>query len=145
MLSRLGPKRADLLITVNSGDVRDTTARADDRRRRAAFRLQKADTEACRELMTKNYKEATRELDETAFQLAITNKELKRKEKELEERLAEVMALCSLKWHQHDPREKLTCLLTAVRIRLRICQETVTQNAMQHQGADLGMVRRMHT
>ena len=95
--------------------------------------------------MTKNYKEATRELDETAFQLSITNKELKRKEKELEERLAEVMALRSLQRQRRDPQEKLTCLLTAVRNRLRICQETVTQNAMRYQGADLGMVRKMHT
>ena len=139
MFSRLGPKRADLSITVNSGNVRDKTARADDRRRRAAFRLEKAHTEACRELMTNNYKEATRELDETAFQLAITNEELKRKEKELEERLAEVMALRSIQ------QEKTTSILTAVRNRLWICQEIVTQNAMQHQGADLGMVRKMHT
>ena len=96
VFSRLGAKRADLSITVNSSDLKDQTARADDRRRRrAAFRLQKADTEARLELMTKKYKEATRELDETAFQLAITNEELKRKEIELEERLAEVMALRS--------------------------------------------------
>ena len=53
-------------------------------------------------------------MDETAFQLAITNKELKRKEKELEERLTEVMALRSLKRQQRDPQEKFTCLLTAV-------------------------------
>ena len=104
-----------------------------------AFRLQKADTEVCSELMTKKYKEATRELDETAFE------ELKRKEKELEERLTEVMALRSLLPQQRDPQEKLTFLLAAVRNPLRICQETVTQNAMQHQGADLGMVRKMHT
>ena len=143
MFGRLGPKRADLSITVNSSDLKDQTARADDRRRRrAAFRLQKADTEARLELMTKKYKEATPELDETAFQLAITNEELKRKEKELEERLAEVMALCSLQRQQRDPQEKLTCLLAAV--RLRICQETVSQNAMRRQGADLVMVRRAH-
>ena len=96
------------------------------------------------ELMTKNYKEATRELDETAFQLAITNEELKRKEKELEERLAEVMALRSLQRQRRDPQEKLTCLLTAVRNWLWICQETVTQNEMRHQGADLGVVRRTY-
>ena len=106
VFSRLGAKRAGLSITVNSSDLKDQTARADDRRRRAAFRLQKADTEARLELMTKKYKEATRELDETAFQLAITNEELKRKEKELEERLAEVMALRSLQRKQRDPQEK---------------------------------------
>ena len=145
VFSRLGAKRADLSITVNSSDLKDQTARADDRRRRrAAFRLQKADTEARLELMTKKYKEATRELDETAFQLAITNEELKRKEKELEERLAEVMAHRSLQRQQRDPQEKLTCLLAAVRHRLRICQETVSQNAMRRQGADLVMVRRAH-
>ena len=82
MFGRLGPKRADLSITVNSGNVRDTTARADDRKNRGAtFRLQQAHTEARLELMTKAYKEATRELDETAFQLAVTNEELKKKEK----------------------------------------------------------------
>ena len=90
------------------------------------------------EMMTKTYKEATRELEVTAFQLAVTNEELKKKEKELEERLAEVMALRSIQ------QEKTTSILTAVRNRLWICQEIVTQNAMQHQGADLGMVRRMH-
>ena len=82
MFGRLGPKRANLSTTVNSRMVRDTTARADDRRRRAAFRLHKADTEARLEMMTK--KEATRELDETAFQLAITNEELKKKESGLQ-------------------------------------------------------------
>ena len=82
------------------------------------------------ELMTVKYTEANRKLDETTFQLAVTNEELTKKEKGLEERLAEVMALCSVKRHQRDPREKLTCLLTAVRNRLRICQESVTQNEM---------------
>ena len=106
MFNRLGHKRADFSITFNSGNVRDTMARANGRKnRRVAFRLHKADTEARLELMTKNYKEATRELDETAFQLAITNEELKRKEKELEERLAEVMALRSLQRQQRDPQE----------------------------------------
>ena len=65
-----------------------------EKNRRVAFRLHKADTEARLELMTK--KETTRELDETAFQLAVTDAELKKNEKELEERLAEVMALRSL-------------------------------------------------
>ena len=119
-------------------------ARADNRRRRAAFRLQKADTEKRLELMTKHYKEVTRELDETAFQLAITNEELKSKEIELEERLAEVMAFRSLQRQRRDPQEKLTCLLAAVRHRLLICQEIVSQNAMRRQGADLVMVRRAH-
>ena len=81
MLSRLGPKRSDLSITVNSGNARETTARADDRRRRAAFRLQKSDAEARFELMTKTYNEAIRELDETVFQLAVPNEELTEKEK----------------------------------------------------------------
>ena len=107
-----------------------------------AFRLHKADTEARLELMTK--KETTCELDETAFQLSVTEAELKKNEKELEERLAEVMSLHRLRRQQWDPQEKLTCLLTAVRNRLRICQETVTQNAMRYQGADLGVVGRMH-
>ena len=143
MFSRLGPKRADLSVTVNSGDVRDTTARANGRKnRRVAFRLHKADTEARLELMTK--KETTRELDETAFQLAVTDAELKKNEKELEERLAEVMSLHRLRRQLRDPQEKSTCLLTAVRNRLPICQETVTQNAMRHQGADLSMVRKMY-
>ena len=52
------------------------------------------------EMMTKTYKEATRELEVTAFQLAVTNEELKKKEKELEERLVEVMALRSLQRQQ---------------------------------------------
>ena len=143
MFNRLGHKRADFSITVNSGNVRDTTARANGRKnRRVAFRLHKADTEARLELMTK--KETTRELDETAFQLAVTNEELKKNEKELEERLAEVMSLHRLRRQQWDPQEKLTCLLTAVRNWLLICQETVTQNAMRYQGADLGVVRRMN-
>ena len=129
MFNRLGHKRADFSITVNSGNVRDTTARANGRKnRRVAFRLHKADTEARLELMTK--KETTRELDETAFQLAVTDAELKKNEKELEERLAEVMSLRRLRRQQWDPQEKLTCLLTAVRNRLWICQETVTQNEM---------------
>mgnify|MGYP001800561169 CR=1 FL=1 len=66
------------------------------------------------------------------------------KEKELEERLAEVMALGSLQRQQQNPQEKLTCLLAAVRNWLRICQETVTQNTFRLLGADLGMVRRAH-
>ena len=71
------------------GDIKDTTARAGDRRRwRVAFRVQKADAKACLELMTKRYKEATRDLDETVFQLAVTNEELRRKKKEVEERAA---------------------------------------------------------
>ena len=66
------------------------------------------------ELMIKRYKEATREINEMVFYLAVTNEEMKRKEKKLEERLAGVMALCSLQRQQ-----KLTCLLayssTAIR------------------------------
>ena len=91
------------------GDIKDTTARAgNQRRRRAAFKLQKADTEARLELMRKRYKEPTRDLEETVFQLAVTNEELKRKEKELVERATGVMTLCSLRRQQRDPREKLT-------------------------------------
>ena len=110
-----------------SGHIKDTKARADDqRRRRVAFRLQKPDTEARLELMAKRYKEATPDMNETAFELAVTNEELKWKEKELEERLAEVMAHSSLRRQQRDPQEKLTSLLAAVQNRLPICQETVT-------------------
>ena len=88
--------------------------------------------------MTTKYKEAYSELDETAFQLAVTIEELTTKEKEPEERLAEVMALRSIQ------QEKTTSVLAAVRNRLWICQETVTHNAMRHQGVDLGVVRKMH-
>ena len=65
-------------------------------------------------------------------------------EQELYERLAAVMALRSLQRQQRDPQEKLTCLLAAVPHRLRICQETVSQNAMPRQGVNLVMVRRAH-
>ena len=65
-------------------------------------------------------------MNETAFELAVTNEELKWKEKELEERLAEVMAHSSLQRQQRDPQEKLTSLLAAVQNRVPICQETVT-------------------
>ena len=54
------------------GDIKDMKARADDqRRRRVAFRLQKPDTEARLELMAKRYKEATPDMNETAFKLAV--------------------------------------------------------------------------
>lgn len=132
------------LIKVNYINVKDTKARADDRRkRRVAFRLKKACTDTFLELMTKKYKDAAPELDETAFQPAVPNEKLKRKEKELEERLTEVTAFRSLLRQEWDPREKLTCLLPAVRNQLRICQEIETQKAMRRQGADLDMVRRM--
>ena len=62
-------------------------------------------------MMTTKYREATRELDETAFQLAVPNEELTEMEKELEERLAEVMALHRLRRQQWDPQEKLTTCL----------------------------------
>ena len=75
---------------------------------------QKAATESRLELLIKRYKEVTRELDEMVFQLAVISEELKRKEKKLEERLVEVMALCSLQRQQ-----KLTCLLASSSAAIR--------------------------